>query len=75
MQFYRLLKEAHLLRCPHSSSLRRTSMYASFLGVSGALYVDLFEQPLKNEFFRMLLICFSKSFFISRDASGDDSLK
>jgi MFS family permease len=31
-------------------------MYASFLGVSGALYLDLFEQPAKKEFFRILLI-------------------
>jgi hypothetical protein len=31
-------------------------MYASFLGVSGALYLDLFEQPVENEFFRILLI-------------------
>jgi hypothetical protein len=52
----RLLKKAHLLRCPYPSSLRRTSMYASFLGISGALYLDLFEQPVKIEFFRILII-------------------
>jgi hypothetical protein len=52
----RLLKKAHLRRCPPPSSLRRTSMYASFLRVSGAWYLDLFEQPVKKEFFRILLI-------------------
>jgi hypothetical protein len=31
-----LLKKAHLLCCPHISSLRRTSMYVSFLKISGA---------------------------------------
>jgi sulfhydrogenase subunit beta (sulfur reductase) len=40
-----LLKNAHLRRCPYPSSLRRTSMYASLLGVSGALYLNVFEQP------------------------------
>jgi hypothetical protein len=34
-----LLKKPQLLRCPHPSSLRRTSAYASFLGISGALYL------------------------------------
>jgi hypothetical protein len=63
MKLNRLLKKAHLLRCPHSSSLpgfagcllRRTPMYASFLGISVALYLNLFEQPVKKEFFRILL--------------------
>ena len=32
----RLSENAHLLRYPHPSSLRRTSMYASFLGISEA---------------------------------------
>jgi hypothetical protein len=32
----RLAENAHLLRYPHPSSLRRTSMYASFLGISEA---------------------------------------
>jgi len=32
----RLLKNAHLRRCPHPSSLRRTSKYASLLRISGA---------------------------------------
>jgi len=48
--FNRLLKKARLLRSPHSSSLRRTSMYASFRGISGALYLNLFEQPVKKSF-------------------------
>ncbi len=37
------------LRCPHPSSLRRTSMYASFLGISEALHMSIFSQPLKNK--------------------------
>ena len=55
------------LRYPHPSSLRRTSMYASFLGicprfawtphpaggspVSEALHLDIFHQPLRHRFF------------------------
>jgi hypothetical protein len=46
----RLLKNAHLLRFPNPSSLRRTSKYASFLRISGALHLGIFEQPAKNDF-------------------------
>jgi hypothetical protein len=42
----RLSENAHLLRYPHPSSLRRTSRYASFLGISEALHLDIFHQPL-----------------------------
>src|SRR4030042_684855 len=51
----RLLKNAHLRRCPHPSSLRRTGMYASLLGISGALYLTVFEQPESGVFFSTLL--------------------
>jgi hypothetical protein len=51
----RLLKNAHLRRYPHSSSLRRTSMYASLFGISGALHLAVFEQPVKQVSFRNLL--------------------
>jgi len=44
----RLLENAHLLRYPHPSSLRRTSLYASFLGISEALHMDIFRQPLRK---------------------------
>jgi len=44
----RLLKNAHLLRFPHPSSLRRTSKYASFLRISEALHLGIFEQPEKQ---------------------------
>ena len=44
----RLLKNAHLLRCAHYSSLRRTEEYASFLITSRALHLNVFEQPFKN---------------------------
>jgi hypothetical protein len=41
----RLSENPQLLRYPHPSSLRRTSMYASFLGISEALYLEIFHQP------------------------------
>jgi hypothetical protein len=50
-----LLKNTHLLRFPHPSSLRRTSRYASFLRISGALHLGIFEQPAKIEFFSNLI--------------------
>ena len=46
----KLLKNAHLLRFPYPSSLRRTFMYASFLGISGALHLGIFEQLEKFTF-------------------------
>jgi hypothetical protein len=39
------LSKAEGLRYPHPLSLRRTSMYASFLGISDALYLEIFHQP------------------------------
>ncbi len=51
----RLLKNVHLWRCPHPSSLRRTSKYASFLRISGALHPGIFEQSGENDFFSKLL--------------------
>jgi hypothetical protein len=51
----RLLKNGHLLRFPHPSSLRRTAKYASLLRISGALHLALFEQPGKDNFFSSLL--------------------
>jgi hypothetical protein len=50
-----LLKNGHLLRFPHPSSLRRTAKYASLLRISGALHLALFEQPGKDSFFSSLL--------------------
>jgi len=50
-----LLKNAHLQRCPHLSSLRRTCMYVSLLEISGALYLAVFEQPENRVFFSTLL--------------------
>jgi len=44
----RLLKNTH--RFPHPSSLRRTGKYASFLRISGALHLAIFEQPEKDDF-------------------------
>ena len=46
----KLLKNAHLLRFPHPSSLRRTFKYASLLRISGALHLGIFEQPEKIDF-------------------------
>ncbi len=51
----RLSENAHLRRYPHPSSLRRTSLYASFLGVSEALHMDIFHQPLSSRFFGSLV--------------------
>jgi hypothetical protein len=50
----RLLKNAHLRRFPHPSSLRRTGKYASLLWISGALDLDVFEQPAGKGFFSNL---------------------
>jgi hypothetical protein len=52
----RLLKNAHLLRFPNPSSLWRTSKYAAFLRISGALHLGIFKQPAKNYFFSNLLM-------------------
>ncbi len=51
----RLLKNTHLLRCAHPSSLRRTRKYNSFLRISRALHLDVFDQPVKDYFFNNLL--------------------
>jgi hypothetical protein len=51
----RLLKNGHLRRFLHPSSLRRTAKYASFLWISGALHLTIFEQPEKDDFFSSLL--------------------
>jgi hypothetical protein len=45
------LKNIHLLRFSHPSSLRRTTKYASLLRQSRALHLDIFEQPAKHPFF------------------------
>jgi len=44
------LKNTHLLRYAHPSSLRRTGKYASFLSISRALHLDVFDQPGENIF-------------------------
>jgi hypothetical protein len=54
--FSRLLKNGHLRRFPHPSSLQRTAKYASFLRISGALHLTIFEQPEKEHFFSSLLV-------------------
>jgi hypothetical protein len=48
-----MLKNAHLLRSPHPSSLRslQGSAGASLLRISGALHLGIFEHPAKDEFF------------------------
>jgi len=45
-----LLKNIHLLRYALPSSLRRTGMYASFLGISRALHLAVFDQHGENYF-------------------------
>jgi hypothetical protein len=45
-----------LPRVKHGAGLlQRTSKYASLLRISGALYLGIFDQPEKNEFFNGLL--------------------
>ena len=39
------MKNAHLRRSPHPSSLQRTFKYASLLSISGALHLGIFDQP------------------------------
>jgi len=48
------LSKVEGLRYPHPSSLRRTSLYASFLGISEALQPDIFHKPLRSRFFESL---------------------
>jgi hypothetical protein len=42
-------------RYPHSPSLRRTSLYASLLGISDALHLSVSDQPAKQVFCSNLL--------------------
>jgi hypothetical protein len=53
--YSRLLKNTHLLRCAHLSSLRRTVKYASFLMILRALQLNVFDQPVKKHFFNNLI--------------------
>ena len=46
------VENRHLLRFAHHSSLRRTVTYASFLMISRALQLDVFEQPAKKYFYQ-----------------------
>jgi hypothetical protein len=55
------MKNAHLLRCSHPSSLRRTFKYASLLRISGALHLGIFDQPVKDDFPSKLLKINNKS--------------
>jgi len=48
------LSKVEGLRYPRPSSLRCTSMYASFLGTSEALHLGIFHQPLRSRFFDSL---------------------
>ena len=60
MQMIRLLKNTHLRRCAHHLSLRCTVKYASFLLISRALHLNVFEQPVKKYFFE------NRLFFVER---------
>jgi len=55
MGLTRPLKNAHLLRFAHPSSLRRTGLYASFLGISQALHLGIFPQPVNIGYDNKLL--------------------
>jgi hypothetical protein len=62
------MKNAHLRRYPHPSSLQRTAEYASFLRISGALHLDIFDQPGKI-FFVKSSNCSTQKPFINHKAS------
>jgi hypothetical protein len=53
--YSRLLKNTHLLRCARPSSLQRTVQYASFLVISCALHLNVFDQPVKKHIFNNLI--------------------
>jgi hypothetical protein len=55
------MKNTHLRRCPHPSSLRRTGLYASLLGISGALHLDVFDQPARQVFSMMFNLQYATS--------------
>jgi hypothetical protein len=57
-----LSENAHLLRYPHPSSLRRTGIYASPLEISEALYLDIFHQPPDEPVSRMSASSAKKDF-------------
>jgi hypothetical protein len=44
-------QKVHLLRYAQAKSLRRTSMYASFLNLSQALHLELFALPSRQQEF------------------------
>jgi len=69
------MKNAHLRRYLHSSSLRRTSMYASLLRISGALHLFVFDQPAGQVFYISGLI--DGESFLSRgvEESGGEPLR
>jgi hypothetical protein len=46
--FSRLLKNAHLRRCPHPSSLRRTSKYASGRLTNSSAWQDVAPYPSRR---------------------------
>jgi hypothetical protein len=50
------MKNVHLRRYPRFSSLRRTCMYASLLEISGALHLNVFDQPAQQVFSTNLFI-------------------
>jgi hypothetical protein len=41
------MRNVNLRRYLHSSLLRRTGVYVSLLGISGALHLDVFDQPAR----------------------------
>jgi hypothetical protein len=46
-----VLSRVEGLRYPYPSSLRGTSLYASLLGISEAVHLDIFQQLLRSRFF------------------------
>ncbi len=63
-----------LPRVEHGAGLlRRTSLYASLLRISGALHLDIFAQPLKFFFVTPLMVLRGKGgFHFSEVVKGED---
>lgn len=49
------MKNAHLLRFPYPSSLRRTNKVASIRRIAGAWHLGIFDQPFQLCYFIILL--------------------
>jgi hypothetical protein len=66
------MKNTHLRRCFHPVSLRRTFKYTSFIRISSALHLGIFDQPVKGAHFERYNKKLLYSFSNGGDQAGDD---